>query len=211
MLRERQIRPHPGMPFTMNRNIPPFKDQCMCIHDEIRAFHAGSDDDKRRIFINNFDASVSLQSKLLLSREADDVHQGGNAAMIVEEYSDRRCPRLDPRSSHVVTFSGHTEYTLRENKRGMLGYLSANPQTKLPDLAYMTTARRTHDAIRTALSVKSLEELVNEIAADSARAMFVFLVSAEAMFLSYGFSLARIQCTPVLLKSFAELRLHSVS
>ncbi len=60
MLRERRIPPHPGMPCKLNHKFPPLEKLHMKISEKARPFDSHSKDGKRRIFLNNFDASVRI-------------------------------------------------------------------------------------------------------------------------------------------------------
>ena len=60
MLRERCVPPHPGMPFKLNHKFPPLEKLHMKIPAKARPFDPHSKDGKRRIFLNNFDASVRI-------------------------------------------------------------------------------------------------------------------------------------------------------
>lgn len=62
MLRERRIPPHPRAPFRTNRKFPLSEKMRMKIPEVELPFetHSQKGDKKRRILLNNFDASVSL-------------------------------------------------------------------------------------------------------------------------------------------------------
>lgn len=79
----------------------------------------------------------------------------------------------DPRLSHVVVCSGRTSYSLKENQRRLLQYLSSHPKSKMSDVAYTTTARRMHDVFRSsyvASTTQDLAQLVSKDLDDSAMA-----------------------------------------
>ena len=65
----------------------------------------------------------------------------------------------DPRSAHVVVISARSLPSLKLNKQRMVEYLTSHPQTKIADISYTTTARRTHHVFRTVYSVQSLRDL----------------------------------------------------
>ena len=90
--------------------------------------------------------------------------------MIIEEFVHQRQRKHDPRSWHIVTCSGHTSYSLHENKQKLLQFVKSNPGVKIPDLAYTTTARKMHHAFRASFSVRTTEEFANNLSADIAKA-----------------------------------------
>ena len=63
MLREGFIPPQPGMPFKINHKFPPLDKIHVKIADGNLTFKAPpKGDGKRRLLLNNFDASVRLDS-----------------------------------------------------------------------------------------------------------------------------------------------------
>ena len=59
MLRERSIPPQPGMPFKINHKYPPLSNMHIRIADQCIPFEPPrGGDGKRRVLLNNFDASV---------------------------------------------------------------------------------------------------------------------------------------------------------
>ena len=75
--------------------------------------------------------------------------------MILEDPPKCSIEGEDPRSFHVVVISARSLPSLKLNKQRMIEYLTSHPQTKIADLSYTTTARRTHHVFRTAYSVQS--------------------------------------------------------
>ena len=62
MLRERSIPPQPGMPFKVNHKYPPLSKMHVKIADRCIPFEPPlGGDRKRRLLLNNFDASVCYQ------------------------------------------------------------------------------------------------------------------------------------------------------
>ena len=55
---------------------------------------------------------------------------------------------------------------MQENRRRLLDYLNRNPDTKLADIAYTTTARRMHEVLRVAYTVKSTRDVINLLRKD---------------------------------------------
>ena len=59
MLREKSIPPQPGMPFRINHKFPPLAKMHVRISDQCIPFKPRlGGDGKRRLLLNNFDASV---------------------------------------------------------------------------------------------------------------------------------------------------------
>lgn len=65
-------------------------------------------------------------------------------------------------------FSARTVASLQGNKKRLLEYLKQNPDTRLSDIGYTTTARRMHGPIRSAFSVATTEDLVTVLEKDQA-------------------------------------------
>ncbi|KAI0189498.1 hypothetical protein EV127DRAFT_495926, partial [Xylaria flabelliformis] len=106
--------------------------------------------DRGKILVNSFDAA------------------GGNTCLIVEtapKPDEMNC-KLDPRYHHLVAVSAQTSKSLRDNKINLLEYLVKHPETKLSDVAYSTTARRTHHSWRSEYTVKSTTQLIEELSED---------------------------------------------
>ena len=73
----------------------------------------------------------------------------------------------DPRTAFVVAVSAKTPKAFTENKERLLTYIESNPETRLQDLSYTTTARRMHhDAYRKAYAVENLDQLIRSMKKD---------------------------------------------
>ena len=73
----------------------------------------------------------------------------------------------DPRTAFVVAVSAKTPKAFTQNKERLLTYIESNPETRLQDLSYTTTARRMHhDAYRKAYAVKNLDQLIRSTKKD---------------------------------------------
>ena len=87
---------------------------------------------------------------------------GGNTTLLLE---DAPAPAAPPHDDHddgrheVVCISAKSKASLRGNIAALLSYLEANPDTRLKDVAYTTSARRIHHHIRVAEAVPSAERL----------------------------------------------------
>lgn len=101
--------------------------------------------------LNNFDAA------------------GGNACLLIEDYRHTRSTDEGvqvPWSNHVVVTSAKTQASLRSNQRRLLQYLQANPTARIQDVAYTTTARRTHHPLRSTYTASSTLELITKLSSD---------------------------------------------
>ncbi|MCJ1479554.1 hypothetical protein MMC13_008240 [Lambiella insularis] len=142
MLQKSIIPPHAGIKTRLNPNFPSLTDMNMHIADSPKAFKGRSiGDGKRRILLNNFNAT------------------GGNTSMILEDPPQGTIKGEDPRSAHVVVISARSLTSLKLNKQRMVEYLTSRPETKIADISYTTTARRIHHVFRTAYSAQSTMDL----------------------------------------------------
>ncbi|KAK8053729.1 polyketide synthase protein, partial [Apiospora saccharicola] len=140
----------PGVPFQINHRFPRLDRRHVRIALETATLRASpkSADGKIRMLVNTFDAS------------------GGNCSLVVEEAPDGAdAPRDDDvrRPSHVVAVSARSALSLQRNCETLLGYLERNPNTRLSDLAYTTTARRMHSTLRRAFVCSSTGDLARQI------------------------------------------------
>ncbi|KAI9728586.1 MAG: Type I Iterative PKS [Cirrosporium novae-zelandiae] len=151
MLKENTIPPQPGMPFPTNHKFPPLEKMNVRIADKAMNFKAYSKGDgKRKILLNNFDAA------------------GGNTSLLIEDPPVQEEKTQDPRPYHIVTCSARTAYSLNENKRRLLDHLASNPNLKISDIAYTTSARRLHDGSRSAYIAQTTKEIIDKLSADLA-------------------------------------------
>lgn len=153
MLRERQVPPQQGAPFTLNRKFPPLSDLNMRIATKLGALNPSPRGDKKiKAIVNSFDAS------------------GGNVALAVQEppacTTTTTTKPTDPRGWHVVAVSARSAYSLQQNRTRLLDYLESRPETKLADLAYSTTARRIHEPLRCAYTGSSTGDIMRQIRKD---------------------------------------------
>ncbi|KAI0458863.1 hypothetical protein F5B21DRAFT_499931 [Xylaria acuta] len=103
-----------------------------------------------KILVNSFDAA------------------GGNTCLIIEKAPQPAeiASGPDPRRWHLVTVSAQTSKSLRDNQINLLEYLVKYPETKLSDVAYSTTARRTHYSWRSEYTAESTGQLIEQLAGD---------------------------------------------
>jgi iterative type I PKS product template protein len=91
------------------------------------------------------------------------VYQGGNACLLLEDYPQAKEKGADNRSAHNIVTSARTQPSHLLNKRRLLEWLRANPNTRIEDVAYTTTARRMHHPIRFALTASSIQEAISKL------------------------------------------------
>ncbi|TLD34119.1 hypothetical protein PspLS_00335 [Pyricularia sp. CBS 133598] len=157
MFRHQLMPPQAGMPHTLNPRLLPLLEKAgIAIPSTLDSF-ISAPGKPRRILINNVDAA------------------GGNACFLLEDpagilshtTADSQDAAVD---NHVVTVSARTLASFRENKRRLADWLRTNPDVGIADLAYTTTARRTHHSpFRFACAVSSTKDLVASLEADMAR------------------------------------------
>jgi monodictyphenone polyketide synthase len=140
MLQKGAIPPHAGIKNTINTKLPDLDKRNVLIPYE-KTEWARNEEKKRLAVINNFSAA------------------GGNTSVIVEEPPLREIAEEDPRSSHTVAISAKSKVSLRGNVERLIAYLESNPDIRLADLAYSTTARRYHHNHRLAFHVSDVKEL----------------------------------------------------
>ncbi|KAK0703919.1 hypothetical protein B0T26DRAFT_681541 [Lasiosphaeria miniovina] len=146
MFRENAIPPHAGIKTRLNPKLPPLESANIHIPRQLEPF-IGSDEVRRRVLISSFGAT------------------GGNTCVLVEEPPKPARSGQDPRTHHVVAVSAKNQASLTGNKQRLLDYLAANPGVPLEDIAYTTTARRPHHALRSVFTVSSLVELKQALTA----------------------------------------------
>lgn len=145
MLKSGIIPPQVGMPGELNPAFPNLANMNVHIASRQISFPG----ENRSVFVNNFDAA------------------GGNTCLVLEEAPPRTEKTLDPRDWHVVTCSGRTLAALRGNKKRLLDFLTDSNKTfSLEDLAYSTTARRTHEMLRTGYVGSSVSQIVQQLRSD---------------------------------------------
>ncbi|EOA91583.1 uncharacterized protein SETTUDRAFT_152662 [Exserohilum turcica Et28A] len=148
MLKHGQIPPQPGVPFKINSKFPQLDKRHVHIaldQSQLRASPKARDE-KVRMLVNSFDAS------------------GGICSLVLEEGPQLKgSTPPDPRTSHVVAVSARTPLSLQRNCEQLLAFLEKTPSTRLEHLAYTTTARRMHNALRKAFVASSMEDLKRQL------------------------------------------------
>ncbi|KAL8811792.1 MAG: hypothetical protein Q9200_001524 [Gallowayella weberi] len=141
--------PQVGMPQALNPRYPSLSELNIDIPSQPKDLKS-VDQRPRRVLLNNFDAA------------------GGNACMLLEDFTAVNDSGDDPRPSHVIVTSAKTGASYHANKRRLLEWLRANPNTKVADVAYTTTARRVHHPIRSACTASSTQDLIRKLEIDTA-------------------------------------------
>ena len=101
----------------------------------------------RRVYISNFSAA------------------GGNTGVIMEDAPLVTEPQIhDPRSTQVVTVSGKSKSSLRNNLQRLIDFIGENPAMALSSLSYTTTARRIHHNYRVAVAESDLSAIRKSLA-----------------------------------------------
>lgn len=144
------IPPQAGMPHNLNPNFPPLHEINIKIPEEPLEFKSAGGK-PRRILLNNFDAA------------------GGNACLLLEEYAHTRERGTDIRSTHIIVTSARTQSSHLLNKQRLLNWLRSNPNTRIEDLAYTSTARRMHHPIRFALAASTTQEAISKLESEVER------------------------------------------
>lgn len=150
MMQHNTIVPHCGIKTKINHKFPTdLKERKVNIASKLVPWERSSDPNKpRRALINNFSAA------------------GGNSAILIED-----APLLPPvsdsdnRNVHLVTVSARSPKSLQANITSMFNFLKLNPDTRLGQLSYTTTARRMHHQHRVAISGSTADELCIQLQA----------------------------------------------
>ncbi|KAF3765298.1 hypothetical protein M406DRAFT_60079 [Cryphonectria parasitica EP155] len=151
ILRQDMLPPHIGIKDQINPDLPPLSQ--LNTHLSLGGTTpfprhrntSGQVGRPRTILINNFDAA------------------GGNTSIVLQDAPDRAIEGTDSRCHHTVTLSGRTMKSVRDNTINLIKFLRYHTETRLEDVAYTTSARRTHHAWRHAATVSSTEDLVQNL------------------------------------------------
>lgn len=147
-LQEEFLPPVANMPHKLNPKFPDLKALNIEIPSQ-RAEFKYTSDKRRRIILNNFDAS------------------GGNSCLLIEDHIKPVEKAADGRTAHTIAISSKTALSHTENKKRLLNFLRASMDDhRIEDLAYSLTARRIHYPIRTAFAASSIKEVVSKLDAD---------------------------------------------
>jgi acyl transferase domain-containing protein/acyl carrier protein len=145
MLQHQTIPQHIGIKTRINPKLPAFDELGIVVPRENMFYPALAKDGKRRMLVNNFNAT------------------GGITAMLLEEYKASHFNITDTRTHYPMTVSAATVTALRSMLTQLLEYLRVKPEINLSHLSYTLTARRLHHKHRFACVVKSQNELVQRL------------------------------------------------
>ena len=148
MLRHNTIPQHVGIKTTINPAMPPdMKERVVKIAFENTKWPRPPGG-KRVAFLNNFSAA------------------GGNTGLLLEDAPERSPKQTsDSRTEHVITASGKSIASIKKNVQNLVDYLEKNPDTPLDDLAYSTTARKSHFTYRVAVTGSNLADIKTKLTA----------------------------------------------
>lgn len=140
------IIPHCGIKSTINRNFPTdLHERNVRIALEPIQWQNDSDGKQpKRAFVNNFSAA------------------GGNTALLIEEAPTRPAStgsQYKAQHRHLVAVSAKSPLSLQGNLKTLRHFLQKHPLTSLANLAYTTTARRTHHQHRVLLACETIGDL----------------------------------------------------
>lgn len=150
MLQHQTIPRHIGIKTRISTKLPAFGELGVVIPQENMYYPALAKDGKRRMLVNNFNAT------------------GGITAMLLEEYKASPSYNTDTRAHYPITASAATASALSNILIRLLEYLQANSAINLSHLSYTLTARRLHHKHRFACVVQSPDELVQRLEAELA-------------------------------------------
>ena len=150
MMQKNTIVPHCGIKTKINHRFPTdLQERNVRIVTQPTAWERSSDPAKpRRVFVNNFSAA------------------GGNSALLIEDAPIKRENPIsdeDTQTLHLVAISAKSGISLQGNLRSMLEFLKQNPDVRLDQLSYTTTARRTHHPHRVMLAGSRTEDICNQL------------------------------------------------
>ncbi|KAI0974689.1 hypothetical protein F4678DRAFT_485714 [Xylaria arbuscula] len=150
MLQHKTIPRHIGIKTKINHKLPAFGELGVVVPQENMDYPALAKDGKRRMLVNNFNAT------------------GGITAMLLEGHEDSTLYSTDTRVHYPVTASAATTTALNSTLSRLLRFLRANPAINLSHLSYTLTARRLHHKYRFACVVQSTDELKQRLEAELA-------------------------------------------
>ena len=147
MMEKDKIPPNCGIKGVMNKGFPTDLN-ARNVHIPLKPTHWPRPNGKiRRVYISNFSAA------------------GGNTGVIMEDAPLVSEPHTqDPRSTQIVTVSGKSKSSLRNNLQRLIDYIGENAAVALPSLSYTTTARRIHHNYRVAVAETDLLKIRDSLA-----------------------------------------------
>lgn len=120
--------------------------------------------------------AASFQTELVMNLSDNKLHiaygnsdiSGGNTCSHLEDDPEglRSDGLQDIRSYYTVVVSAQTPETLRGNIEHLANYLHAHPDVSIADVAYTSTAGRTHQDLRRAYTVNTVAALLEGLQSD---------------------------------------------
>ena len=154
MMQQNAIPPHVGIKGVMNKTFPADLEERgirIAFKETPWLPRPGG---KRRAYLNNFSAA------------------GGNTGVLLEDGPNSpRNGGSDPRSTHVVSVTAKSAWSLEKNIQRLISFLEMNPGTSLPNLSYTTTARRVQQPFRVSFAVSSISEAKEALMSSQANAV----------------------------------------
>ncbi|KAM7194536.1 hypothetical protein V8F20_007892 [Naviculisporaceae sp. PSN 640] len=158
MYRHNMIPRHIGIKTTINPVVARhLAGRNAGIISENTPWLAPTSNGKRYSIVNSFGAHGGNTTLLLEDRPSQSVE-------VAEEQKE-----MDDGYQEVVCISAKSKASLRGNVAALLAYMDANPNTRLRDVAYTTSARRIHHHIRVAEAMSSttaLRQVLSDMTAD---------------------------------------------
>ncbi|KAI8635444.1 hypothetical protein F5Y19DRAFT_407791 [Xylariaceae sp. FL1651] len=145
MLQHQTIPQHIGIKTRINPKLPAFEELGVVVPRKNMCYPALAKDGKRRMLVNNFNAT------------------GGITAILLEEHKTSSFYATDTRAHYPITVSAATVTALSNILMRLLEYLQAEPTINLSHLSYTLTARRLHHKYRFACVVQSPDELIQRL------------------------------------------------
>ena len=143
MMKHRTNPRHIGIKTRINPKLPPLAE--LGIIPPLRHMPYTPRSDKRRIVVNNFNAT------------------GGITAMLVEEHVSNQSLGTDSRGDYPIVLSAANQKSLTKGITQLLAYTKTRRDLKLSHLSYTLTARRLHHNYGFACVVNSMDELVKQL------------------------------------------------
>ena len=145
MLQHQIIPAHIGIKTRLNPKLPDMGNLGIEIPHANKPFETMNIDSRRRMLINNFNAT------------------GGITAMLLEEYHPTKAILNDTRQYYPITLSAASVTALSHSQTRLLEYLRSAVEIEISHLSYTLTARRLHHKHRFACVVSSIEELIHKL------------------------------------------------
>ncbi|KAL1961387.1 hypothetical protein VTO42DRAFT_115 [Malbranchea cinnamomea] len=148
VIKKELIPPQVGIPEKAGK-YPWLEKGMVVVPGEVMAYSRRAVGHKRYALVSNFDAA------------------GGNSCFVLEEPPEPPAKEADPRTHHVVACSAHSTASFEQNRRRLLQYLTDNADSvNLANLAYTTTARRMHHALRSSYAGSNVKAIIDQISKD---------------------------------------------